>query len=56
MEDGLPIAYFKDAVIANMSGKEINLVANLNIGEESATAWGCDMSEAFVTFNSAYTT
>lgn len=56
MEDGLPISYFKDAVIANMNGPEIKLVAKLNIGEGSATAWGCDMSEAFVTFNSAYTT
>ena len=56
MEDGLPISYFKDAVIANMNGPEIKLMAKLNIGEGSATAWGCDMSEAFVTFNSAYTT
>ena len=56
MEDGLPISYFKDAVIANMKQPTVRLMARLGMGDASATAWGCDMSEAFVTFNSAYTT
>jgi glutamate N-acetyltransferase/amino-acid N-acetyltransferase len=28
----------------------------LNLGTASATAWGCDLSEEYVTINSAYTT
>ena len=56
MEDGLPISYFKDAVIGNMKQSTVRLTARLGIGDASATAWGCDMSESFVTFNSAYTT
>jgi glutamate N-acetyltransferase/amino-acid N-acetyltransferase len=28
----------------------------LNLGEGKATAWGCDLSEEYVTINSAYTT
>ena len=56
MEDGLPISYFKDAVVANMKQPTVRLTARLGMGEASAMAWGCDMSEAFVTFNSAYTT
>ncbi|MDA0987550.1 MAG: bifunctional glutamate N-acetyltransferase/amino-acid acetyltransferase ArgJ [Chloroflexi bacterium] len=56
MEDGRPIPYFKDAVVLTMSGPEISLRLDLNLGNASATAWGCDLSEEYVTFNSAYTT
>ena len=56
MEEGRPIPYFKDAVVLTMSGPEISLRLNLNLGDGSATAWGCDISEEYVTFNSAYTT
>ena len=56
MEDGRPIPFFKDAIVATMSQPEISLRLNLNLGQSSATAWGCDLSEEYVTFNSAYTT
>lgn len=56
MEDGRPIPFFKDAVVLIMSGPEVTLHLELNLGEGSATAWGCDLSEEYVTFNSAYTT
>jgi len=28
----------------------------LNLGDGRATAWGCDLSEEYVTINSAYAT
>ena len=56
MEGGLPIPYFKDAIVANMQGPEVRFLVRLNLGDASATAWGCDMSEAYVVINSAYTT
>ena len=56
MEEGRPIPYFRDAVVLTMSGPEISLGLDLNLGSASATAWGCDLSEEYVTFNSAYTT
>ena len=56
MEGGRPIPYFKDAVVLSMSGTDVNLRLNLGLGDASATAWGCDLSEEYVTFNSAYTT
>ena len=56
MEEGRPIPFFKDAVVATMSGSEISIRLSLNIGDASATAWGCNLSEEYVTFNSAYTT
>ena len=56
MEEGRPIPFFKDAVVVTMRGPEVNFRVSLNLGNASATAWGCDLSEAYVTFNSAYTT
>ena len=56
MEKGLPIPFFKDAVVLQMQSPEVTFRLNLNIGRGSATAWGCNLSEAYVTFNSAYTT
>jgi glutamate N-acetyltransferase/amino-acid N-acetyltransferase len=29
---------------------------NLNLGSGKATAWGCDLSEEYVTINSRYMT
>ncbi|MBI4338389.1 MAG: bifunctional glutamate N-acetyltransferase/amino-acid acetyltransferase ArgJ [Chloroflexi bacterium] len=56
MEGGLPVPYFKDAVIQQMRMPEVTFRVDLNLGEGAATAWGCNLSEAYVTFNSAYTT
>ena len=39
-----------------LKGKEINLRVVLNLGEGSATAWGCDLSEEYVAINSEYMT
>ena len=52
----MAIPYFKDAVIVTMGGDEVKLRLELNLGNGSATSWGCDISEEYVTFNSAYTT
>ena len=56
MEGGRPIPYFKDAVALSMSGTDVSLRLDLGLGDARATAWGCDLSEEYVTFNSAYTT
>ncbi len=53
MEAGLPIRYLADAVVAAMSASEVSLRINLNLGNASATAWGSELSEEYVTFNSA---
>ena len=56
MEGGLPIPFHKDSIIAIMSGSEVRFRIDLNLGNAQATAWGCNLSEEYVTFNSAYTT
>jgi len=35
---------------------EIEIVAGLGMGEGTAEAWGCDLSEEYVRINAEYTT
>ena len=49
-------AYLKDAVISAMNVPEIRFQIDLNGGDSSGTAWGCDLTEDYVTLNSAYST
>jgi len=53
---GLPLAYNPEEVIRVLASSEVPVRLELNLGTASATAWGCDLSEEYVTINSAYTT
>ena len=39
-----------------MSKDKVNIHVSLNIGEASATVWGCDLSEGYVDINAKYST
>ena len=56
MEGGTPIPFYKDAVIAAMNTPEVVFQLHLGLGDGQATAWSCDLTEEYVTINSAYTT
>ena len=56
MEEGKPVPFHRDAVVALMRGTEITLRLNLNLANGEGTAWGCDLTEEYVIINSAYTT
>ena len=56
VHEGLAIPYLKDAVVSAMSVPEVRFGVNLNSGGAGATAWGCDLTEEYVTLNSAYST
>ena len=56
VHEGKAISFFKDAVVSAMGAPEVQLGIDLNLGQASATAWGCDLTEEYVIFNSAYTT
>ena len=53
---GLPLAYDSEEVVRVLASREVPVRLELNLGTASATAWGCDLSEEYVTINSAYTT
>ena len=56
VHEGIAIPYLKDAVVSAMNSEQVDFRISLNVGECSATAWGCDLTEEYVIFNSAYST
>jgi len=53
---GKPQPFSKPRVVEILSQSEVPIGLRLNLGTASATAWGCDLSEEYVTINSHYTT
>jgi len=57
MKQGRPTSFSKQEMISALSNSDDVLIRLcLNAGDGQATAWGCDLSEEYVTINSAYTT
>ncbi len=54
-EGGL-VAYDEESVSAATDAPEVRIRVELGIGDGTATAWGCDLSEEYVRINSEYTT
>jgi glutamate N-acetyltransferase/amino-acid N-acetyltransferase len=57
MKQGSPTSFNKEEMRSALSKSDNVLIRLcLNLGDGQATAWGCDLSEEYVTINSAYTT
>ncbi len=56
VKGGRPLPFDKEGVVEVLRGSEVSIGLNLNLGTAPATAWGCDLSEEYVTINSQYTT
>ena len=56
VKGGKPLDYSEESVSRVFHQEEVQISVNLNMGNGSATAWGCDMSEEYVTVNSEYMT
>lgn len=54
--DGKAIAYNIQSVVSALGEDEVRLRVSLDNGEGVGIAWGCDLTEEYVVFNSAYTT
>jgi glutamate N-acetyltransferase/amino-acid N-acetyltransferase len=53
---GRPQPFDKAGLVKVLGGEEVSVSLNLNLGAGEATAWGCDLTEEYVTINSQYTT
>jgi len=53
---GLAIPYHQDAVVSSMGNPDVYFRVSLNMGDHAATGWGCDLTEEYVIYNSAYST
>jgi len=57
MKQGCSAPFNKEEIkIALSNSDSVIIKVCLNLGEAEATAWGCDLSEEYVTINSAYST
>ncbi len=56
LKAGLPVRFDVEAVRNVLARDEVPVSIHLNLGIGAATAWGCDLSEEYVTINSAYST
>jgi glutamate N-acetyltransferase/amino-acid N-acetyltransferase len=57
MKQGRPAVFDKKTLSDSLAGsKEVLIRVCLNLGKAKAIAWGCDLSEEYVTINSDYTT
>jgi glutamate N-acetyltransferase/amino-acid N-acetyltransferase len=55
MKHGTPVAFDEQEMRTGLADKEVSVRLCLNLGHGKAVAWGCDLSEEYVTINSAYT-
>ncbi len=53
---GCPLSFDKEEVVRVLADAEVPINLQLNLGTATATAWGCDLSEEYVTINSQYMT
>ena len=53
---GEPTAAAAAVTVAAVAGTTVRIRLALGQGEESATAWGCDLTEDYVRFNADYVT
>ena len=56
VREGAPLAFDRSAASDAMAESEIQVVLDLHSGDARAVAWGCELTEAYVVENSAYTT
>lgn len=56
VRSGHPLYFDREAACQALNEAEVKMRICLNLGDHRVTAWGCDLSEEYVTLNSAYST
>lgn len=56
VNNGCPVSFNREAAVNLLSGLEVSILIDFKLGSAGAIAWGCDLSEEYVTINSQYTT
>jgi glutamate N-acetyltransferase/amino-acid N-acetyltransferase len=54
IENGIELIYSKEKAEAILSKPEITVIADIKMGNQSSTAWGCDLTYDYVRINAAY--
>jgi glutamate N-acetyltransferase/amino-acid N-acetyltransferase len=56
LKKGRLLPFSEESLVQVLKQSEVPIRLHLNLGTASATAWGCDLSEEYVTINSQYMT
>ncbi len=54
LKDGVACGYSEEEATRILSEPEVTALADIKMGEESATAWGCDLTYEYVKINADY--
>ncbi len=54
IENGVELFYNKELAKDILSKQEVTITVDVKMGDEKATAWGCDMTYDYVKINAAY--
>jgi glutamate N-acetyltransferase/amino-acid N-acetyltransferase len=54
IENGIELIYSKEKAEGILSKPEITVIADIKMGNQSSTAWGCDLTYDYVRINAAY--
>ncbi|MCI8813913.1 MAG: bifunctional glutamate N-acetyltransferase/amino-acid acetyltransferase ArgJ [Lachnospiraceae bacterium] len=54
MKDGTAAAYSEDVATVILSEKTVTITADLKMGSQQATAWGCDLTHEYININADY--
>jgi glutamate N-acetyltransferase/amino-acid N-acetyltransferase len=52
---GMAANYQQDEARAAMAGNEVTISVDLHLGDDHATAWGCDLTHGYIDENTLYT-
>ena len=55
MKHGLAAQYDQETARQAMAGNEVTVTIDLHLGEDKATAWGCDLTHGYIDENTLYT-
>ena len=54
IENGVAVDYSEEEATKILSEKEVTAIADVKMGEATATAWGCDLTYDYVKINADY--
>src|SRR5699024_10654078 len=54
MKDGIGTGYSEEGARKILSEDKVTVIADIKMGEETATAWGCDLTYDYVKINADY--
>lgn len=54
IENGVSTGYSEEEATRSLSEKAVTAIADIKMGQATATAWGCDLTHEYVTINADY--